>query len=184
MTTPISRRTVISTLAAVALVPVVPVSAKPAARLAMPPCGLQAEQVVLGSLLSDNSADYARYWCVAPQIHAGHFADPVHSLIFRAIGDLIRVGTGRPDAAAIAARLGVALDEVGGSPYLNWIEMCAADAFDEQEGAYLLQQASGSNYEVDNATLTTWRAALSIWLTYRQREREDAALARCTFPEL
>ena len=81
----------------------------------VPPNNLQAEQALLGALLSNNKA----FERVGEFLQPHHFADAVHARIFDAIGR--RIDAGRvADAVTLKAEFENAgvLDEVGGTAYL------------------------------------------------------------------
>ncbi len=81
----------------------------------LPPQNLEAEQALLGAILTNNRA----FERVAEYLAAEHFADPVHGRIFEAAGR--RIGRGQiADAVTLRGDLAndPLLDEVGGAAYL------------------------------------------------------------------
>ena len=81
----------------------------------LPPSNLQAEQALLGALLSNNKA----YERVGEFLVAEHFADPINGRVFAAIARRVDAGQ-LADAITLKAEFehsGV-LDEVGGTAYL------------------------------------------------------------------
>jgi replicative DNA helicase len=85
------------------------------ARLSAPPHSVEAEQSILGALLSDNDA-IDRISTLKPD----HFYRYDHRLIFQAISALV-VSNRRADMITVHERLSTAghANEVGGLPYLN-----------------------------------------------------------------
>jgi replicative DNA helicase len=84
--------------------------------LRVPPANLQAEQAVLGALLSNNKA----YDSVAGWLRGEHFADPIHGRIYDAIAR--RIDAGRMVDVLILRgefEYAGALEEVGGLDYLS-----------------------------------------------------------------
>jgi replicative DNA helicase len=81
----------------------------------MPPSNLQAEQALLGALLSNNRA----YERVSEYLAAVHFADPIHGRIYQSIARRIEAGQ-LADPVTLKAEFehsGI-LEEVGGTAYL------------------------------------------------------------------
>ncbi|MCC7281871.1 MAG: replicative DNA helicase [Acetobacteraceae bacterium] len=82
----------------------------------LPPQNLEAEQALLGAILTNNRA----FERVAEYLAPGHFADPVHGRIFEAAGR--RIGKGQiADAVTLKGDLAndPLLEEVGGAGYLG-----------------------------------------------------------------
>jgi replicative DNA helicase len=82
----------------------------------LPPSNTQAEQALLGALLSNNKA----YERVSEFLAAEHFADPIHGRIYQAISRRVEAGQ-LADAVTLKAEFehtGV-LEEVGGTAYLT-----------------------------------------------------------------
>src|SRR5574340_1051622 len=81
----------------------------------LPPSSMQAEQALLGALLSNNKA----YERVSEFLAPDHFADPIHGRIYQAISRRIEAGQ-LADAVMLKAEFEHAgiLDEVGGTAYL------------------------------------------------------------------
>jgi replicative DNA helicase len=82
----------------------------------LPPSNLQAEQALLGALLSNNRA----YERVSEYLAPTHFADPIHGRIFQSISRRVEQGQ-LADAVTLKAEFehsGI-LEEVGGTAYLS-----------------------------------------------------------------
>jgi DnaB-like helicase N terminal domain len=88
----------------------------------VPPSNLQAEQQVLGALLSPEREVYSD---LKPILRAEHFADPVHAVIYGQIIERVESGYPEWDMLTDANRgditpdLARHLDEVGGAAYLQ-----------------------------------------------------------------
>jgi replicative DNA helicase len=82
----------------------------------LPPANLEAEQALLGALLSNNKA----YERVSEYLAAEHFVDPVNGRIYAAIQRRIEAGQ-LADAVTLRAEFQNSglLDEVGGAAYLG-----------------------------------------------------------------
>lgn len=83
--------------------------------LRQPPANPEAEQALLGAILTSNRA----FELVAPVLEPEHFADPIHTKIYEAIARRITAGE-TADAVTLKTDLehtGI-LDEVGGTAYL------------------------------------------------------------------
>ncbi len=82
----------------------------------MPPTNVEAEQALLGALLSNNKA----FDRVADFLSPDHFADPIHARIFAAIARRIDASQ-VADPVTLRAEFEHAgiLDEVGGTAYLG-----------------------------------------------------------------
>jgi replicative DNA helicase len=82
----------------------------------LPPANLEAEQALLGALLSNNKA----YERVSEYLAPDHFADPVNGRIYAAIQRRIEAGQ-LADAVTLRAEFQNSglLDEVGGAAYLG-----------------------------------------------------------------
>ena len=81
----------------------------------LPPSNLQAEQALLGAILSNNRA----YERVSEFLAPEHFVDPIHGRIYQTIVRRIEAGQ-LADAVTMKAEFEHAgiLDEVGGTAYL------------------------------------------------------------------
>ena len=82
----------------------------------LPPSNIQAEQALLGAILSNNRA----YERVSAFLAADHFADPIHARIYQSIVRKIEAGQ-LADAVTLKAEFENAgvLQEVGGTAYLT-----------------------------------------------------------------
>lgn len=83
----------------------------------LPPTNMQAEQALLGALLSNSRAAYEK---VSDFLKPDHFADPVHARIYQAVSERCEAGE-VADAVTLHTdfkNTGV-LDEVGGTAYLT-----------------------------------------------------------------
>ena len=152
----------------------------------VPPSNLQAEQALLGAILSNNRA----YDLVAAFLEPEHFADPINGRIFQSIVRRIAAG-GIADAVSLKAEFensGI-LDEVGGTKYLaqllsamvgvlnaaeygravhdTWVRRQLIDA-----AAEATQFAYGSDPNIDGAAAI--EAATSRLLELGTRRTDDA----------
>ena len=87
---------------------------EPTPRLRVPPYSTEAEQSVLGSLLTDAST----FAAVADVVAPSDFYSRQHRLIFEAVAQLVSAGE-VVDVVTVFERLGTDARDCGGLPYLN-----------------------------------------------------------------
>lgn len=106
--------------------------------LRQPPSNIQAEQSLLGSILSNNRA----YHMVIGSVGSEHFADPVNARIFQEIGRTIDAG-GVADAVTLKMRFensGI-LNNVGGIAYLVDLLSSTVAIINAREYAHVIRDA-------------------------------------------
>ena len=113
--------------------------AEPALSLAVPPHSVEAEQSLLGGVLSDNRA----WQSVRRRVRPADFYSRDHADIWRALADLLE--RDKPaDVVTVFQWLQACgkADDVGGLPYLNQLATCVPSAANSAAYAAIVLQCA------------------------------------------